>query len=247
MAWYEAGMLRDFQLRFIHFGVSMWILKTESDFEMEIVMQHRIGLVALILAILGLSGCATMSGDECMTSDWSAIGYEDGSRGYTMDRMGQHRKACAKHGVTPDFVAYQDGRDRGLVEYCQPGRGFSVGVNGGSYQGVCHVNLEGDFLDAYNTGHHLYILRSNVRRASSDIHSKDRELERIDEKVAAKEAALISNETTQEQRVYLLADLKDLSERAGTLEAEIKDLYEVRARSQVELDQYQLIVADMGY
>ncbi len=66
-----------------------------------------------------------MNADECMTSDWSAIGYEDGAHGYTMDRMGKHRKACAKHGVTPDLTAYQNGRDRGLVEYCQPGRGFS--------------------------------------------------------------------------------------------------------------------------
>ena len=210
-------------------------------------MQHRISLLVLTLGVLGLSGCATMSSDECMTSDWSAIGYEDGSHGYTMDRMGQHRKACAKHGVTPDFTAYQDGRDRGLVDYCQPGRGFNVGANGGSYQGVCHVNLEGDFLDAYNTGHHLYSLRSNVSRASSSINSKNREIEKIDDKVAVKEAALISNETTQEQRVYLLADLKELSERAGTLEAEIKDLYEVRARSQVELEHFQLVVADMGY
>ena len=73
------------------------------------------GLVLLAVISAGLSGCATMSGDECMTSDWSAIGYEDGSRGYTTERLTKHRKACAKHGVTLDFTAYQDGRDQGLV------------------------------------------------------------------------------------------------------------------------------------
>lgn len=210
-------------------------------------MKHRLSLIALTLALAGLGGCATMSGDECMTSDWSAIGYEDGAYGYTMDRMSKHRKACAKHGVTPDLGAYQSGRDQGLVEYCQPGRGFNVGANGGSYNGVCHVNLEGDFLDAYNTGRHLHTLRSNVNRASSSIGTKQRELERIDDKVVVIAAGLISNETTQEQRILLLVDLKDLSELAGTLDAEIKSLYEVRARSQVELEHFQLVVADMGY
>ena len=210
-------------------------------------MKHRLSLIALTLAFAGLSGCATMSGDECMTSDWSAIGYEDGAYGHTMDRMSKHRKACAKHGVTPDLAAYQNGRDQGLVQYCQPTRGFSVGANGGNYSGVCHVNLEEDFLDGYNTGRHLYTLRSNVNRANSSIGTKQRELERIDDKVAVNVAALISNETTQEQRILLLADLKNISERAGTLDAQIKDLYEVRARSQVELEHYQLVVVDMGY
>ena len=63
----------------------------------------------------------------------------------------------------------------------------------------------------------------------------------------SKEAALIDGETTTEERILLLADLKELSERTGELEAEIRDLYEQRARHQVELDNYQVSVADYGY
>ncbi|NQV86752.1 MAG: DUF2799 domain-containing protein [Woeseiaceae bacterium] len=173
-------------------------------------MNVKWNLVWLSLALAGLSGCASMSGDECATSDWSAIGYEDGSRGYTSDRLGQHRKACAKHGVTPDFTAYQNGRDQGLAEYCQPGRGFNIGSNGGSYNGVCNVNLEGDFLDAYNAGHHLHTLRSNVNRASSSISSKEYELDHIDDDVAVIAAALISNDTTTEQRIALQKAIETL-------------------------------------
>lgn len=204
-------------------------------------------LIGTTFLIAGLSGCATMNGDECATSDWTAIGYEDGARGYTTERFGQHRKACAKHGITPNFTAYQTGRDQGLVEYCQPGRGFDVGSSGGQYNGVCSANLEGDFLDAYNAGYQLYSLRSNVNRATSSINAKERELERIEDKVRHKEAALVSNDTTTEQRVVLLADLKDLSERTGQLESEIKDLYAQRARYQVDLENYQVAVADFGY
>lgn len=205
----------------------------------------RLTLMALVCA--GLSGCASMSGDECVTSDWAAIGYEDGARGYTSDRISQRRKACAKHGVTPDFAAYQNGREEGLVEYCQPGRGFDVGSSGGRYNGVCSVDLEADFLDAYNAGYHLYSLRSNVNRANSGINSKERELERIGDEMREKEASLISKEATIEERVILLADLKDLSERTGQLEAEIKDLYEQRARYQIELENYQAAVVDFRY
>lgn len=204
-------------------------------------------LTWMVLVIAGLSGCASMNGDECVTSDWTAIGYEDGARGYTTERMSQHRKACAKHGVTPDFAAYQNGRDQGLTEYCQPGRGFDVGSSGGKYNGVCSIDLEADFLDAYNAGYHLYSLRTNVNRSTSGINSKERELERIEGKIRKKEASLISGETTTEERVVLLADLKDLSERTGQLEAEIKDLYEQRARYQVELENYQVAVTDYGY
>lgn len=210
-------------------------------------MNRQLKLVFLALAIAGLSGCATMSGDECLTSDWEAIGYEDGARGYTSDQLGARRKACAKHGVTPDFAAYQRGRDLGLAEYCQPGRGFNVGASGGRYYGVCSAHNEASFLDAYNAGHHLYALRSNVNRATNAINARERELDRIRGDMSAKEAALISDETTAEERVVLLLDLKELSERTGQLEAEIKDLYDERARHEVELENYQVALVDYGY
>jgi len=210
-------------------------------------MNSKSSLIWLVIVTGSLSGCASMSSDECMATDWSAIGYEDGARGYTTDRFGKHRKACAKHGVTPDFTAYRNGRDQGLVEYCQPNRGFNVGANGGSYNGVCSINQEADFLDAYNAGHRLYTLRSNVNRANSAINSKENELDRIEETLIRNGAALIAFETTTEQKVLLLAEMKNLAERTGKLQAEIKDLHDVRARNQVELEHYQLVVADLGY
>jgi hypothetical protein len=210
-------------------------------------MNTKLEVFGAALTILVLSGCASMSSEECVATDWSAVGYEDGARGYTTEAFSKHRKACAKHGVTANFGAYQNGREQGLVEYCQPGRGFNVGVSGGRYHGVCDVDLEADFIDAYNAGYQLYTLRANVNRASSSISAKERKLEAVHEEIRAKEAALISSETTTEQRILLLTDLKDLSERTGRLEAEIQELYEIRARHQAELEHYQVAVADYGY
>ena len=159
-------------------------------------MKMKWNVLGATLAILALSGCASMSSEECAATDWSAVGYEDGARGYTTERFSGHRKTCAKHGVTADFGAYQAGREQGLVEYCQPGRGYDVGVSGGRYYGVCSADLEPDFLDAYNAGHYLYTLRANVSRTSSQIAAKERELKKVHGKISDKEAELIDRETT---------------------------------------------------
>ena len=210
-------------------------------------MNTRFAQLIAIAALMILSGCATMSGDECLTSDWRAIGYEDGSQGYGSDRLSQRRKACAKHGVTPDFQVYQDGRTEGLKEYCQPQRGFNLGVGGGRYNGVCPSHLEPGFLDAYRTGSQLHSLRSNVNSANYQISAKERELEDLQDTVRAKEADLIASETTVQDRVLILADLKELSERKGQIEAEIVGLIEDRVVYEQQLASYEQVLADTGY
>ena len=188
-----------------------------------------------------------MSADECATSDWSAVGYEDGSRGYTSERFGNHREACAKHGVTPDFQAYQQGRTGGLVEFCQPSRGFNLGASGSSYNGVCAANLEPDFLDAYRVGQQLHTLRSNVSSANSQIYVKESEIEDIERYIVKKEALLIAEETSAEDRVRALADLKRHSERIGVLETEIGLVIADRALHERDLQNYQQTVEAYGY
>lgn len=200
-----------------------------------------------LIAFFVLSGCASMSADECVMSDWHTIGFEDGSKGYTMDRLGQHRKACAKHGVAPDLRAYQSGRDEGLYQFCQPSRGFNLGAGGGQYNGVCGDHSEPQFLDAYRSGYHLYNLRTNVNSATYQINARTQEIETLKEDIRSKEAALIHKETPTEERILLLADLKDLSERIGQLESEVYMLVEDRARHEEQLAAYQAVLADSGY
>ena len=211
------------------------------------VMNRILINAGIVLAIAVLSGCASLSSEACVTRAWAAIGYEDGSRGYTTDKFGSRRKACAKHGVTADFKAYQEGREEGLVEFCQPSRGYNLGARGGSYYGVCDVAMEGEFLDAYRVGSQLHTLRSNVNNANSKIYSKEAELKRTKEKIRAKEAELISEDVTTQDRVMLLADLKELSERTGELEAEIEALVADKARYEYELRDYEQTVAAYGY
>ena len=210
-------------------------------------MNNRIASLAVVFFALAISGCASMSSEECALSDWSAVGFEDGARGYTTERFSAHRKACAKHGVTADFRAYQEGRDEGLVQFCQPSRGYNLGVNGGTYNGVCDVAMEEEFLDAYRVGHQLYSLRANVNTANSRISARKRELDEIEIDIRSTEASVIAAETTTEDRVLFLADLKRLSERKGEIEVEIEELIIDRTRYEYELSNYKNTVAAYGY
>ena len=213
---------------------------------MESRIHSRKTLPALVLALC-ISGCASMSADECATGDWYTIGFEDGSRGYTAARLGDHRKACAEHGVAPDFTAYRAGHEEGVRDYCRPSRGFRLGSSGGSYQGICSADLEPAFLDAYNSGYQLYNLKSRVDSASYQIGARENELEETRDRIRETEAALISRDTAMEERVLLLADLKELSERTGELQAEIDLLREERAHHEVALASYEAVLADSGY
>lgn len=210
-------------------------------------MNSRLASILLAAVILGLSGCASMSADECLVSDWSAIGYEDGSRGLTTDRFSQHRKACAKHGVAADFEAYKRGREEGLVEFCQPGRGFTYGVNGGRYYGVCSADLEPEYVAAYNVGYQLYTLRAAVSSAESAIYARQAQIKYGEERSVAIGIELISEETTTEQRIALLAEMKELSERKGELESEIEFYIAEKARAEQELELYEQTVVAQGY
>ncbi len=199
------------------------------------------------LALVGLGGCASMSADECLAVDWTAIGYEDGARGYTTERFGTHRKACAKHGVTASLADYRHGHAQGVEVFCQPSRGFNHGASGGSYNGVCPAMLEDDFVDAYHAGRKLYTLRANVNSANSRIYAKEAELNGVNQRIAEATAMMISSETTTEERVLLLAELKELAERTGQLEAEIQQAVEDRARYEQDLEYYEQTVASYGY
>ena len=210
-------------------------------------MNSKILNLALVAILAGLSGCASMSADECLTVDWATVGFEDGTRGYTADRLASHRKACAKHGVAPDLAAYQRGHAQGLESFCQPGRGFNHGANGGRYSGVCPAHLEPDFLEAYNAGHKLHSLRSSLATANSLIQSKAAEMEDAEARIVTAQFELIDDETTSEQRVQLLIELKELAERIGELEVEIEQLVADRARIEQDLQYYESTLTAYGY
>src|SRR5215510_13350673 len=114
-----------------------------------------------------LAGCATLDKNECLRADWYAIGLEDGARGQPVERLGDHRRACAEHGVTPQTERYLAVRTEGLKSYCTYEKGYSAGRAGQSYAGVCPA--AGGFVSGYQRGRDIYDVRRRLDTVNEQI------------------------------------------------------------------------------
>ncbi len=198
-------------------------------------------LVALSTLLLGACA-AKMSKDECRTVDWRTVGYEDGVAGQPGDRIGEHRRACAEYGVTPDLNAYLAGRTAGLREYCQPHNGYRAGANGYTYFDTCPADLAEAFEVAYDEGRALYVRERRVTDTERQIEDRHREIRRLEDRVAESAFDVIDTTSTAEERAQAILDTKQAAERIGRLKAEITELEKERARYQAELDAYRQTV-----
>jgi outer membrane murein-binding lipoprotein Lpp len=164
---------------------------------------------ATALALL-LGGCATLDKDECLNADWQSIGYEDGARGYKTSRIANHRKACAKHGIAPDFDLYERGRLRGLEEWCTPRNGYRQGLGGKGYSGACPEQLEPTFLKGYTYGKDVRAYAATIQRQERDLKKMLTELDAMDQELAAMEDELVSPGVSPRRRRQLLGEIRQL-------------------------------------
>jgi hypothetical protein len=181
-------------------------------------------MAAVVAAIL-LAGCATgMGRDECTAADWRMIGYEDGLRGAPADRIGAHRVACAKHQVTPDLAAWMEGRDRGLVEYCQPRNGYRVGLNGGSYANVCPTATEAGFVNGFRWGRQIHDARADLRGTQARLRGARDGLAHTDSAIASATAELLLSNLPKDRRLFLAQELVRLGQERTELAIRIDEL-----------------------
>jgi hypothetical protein len=192
-----------------------------------------------MIATVLTAGCASMSKDECLAVDWRTIGYEDGVEGYPGDHIAEHRKACAKYGVRADLDLYQQGRNQGLHEFCQPRNGYRLGARGASYNGVCSGELESPFLASFDSGHQLYVLSARLSNAEYQLESKRRELANIEHGILANSVEAVSNDSAADQRAHAVLDVVQLADRASQLKIEIRQLTADSVRYQEDLDSYR--------
>lgn len=180
------------------------------------------------LLILGSSAllvaCAGMNEQACLSTDWATVGFEDGAAGRPESSIGRYRQQCGKHGVSPDLASYRAGHAQGVETYCRPGKGFDVGRSGAIYRNVCPAHLEPEFVAAYDSGRRLFELESSLRDVDNRIAYNKREQKSIKQELTSIAAAMISSETTAEERVHLVARTAELGERHGELEAETEQL-----------------------
>ncbi|MBL4606904.1 MAG: DUF2799 domain-containing protein [Pseudomonadales bacterium] len=183
-----------------------------------------------------LSACASLSKDECKLANWEVIGYEDGNKGQSQAQIGKHRSACAKHGIAPDLAAYQQGHQRGVRNFCNPGRGYSMGSKGIRYNGMCPKDLEPAFLTAYRAGKKVHVARQQVKTLQNKQNKQTTELKTVKTQLRAKEGLLLSPQGSLAQKASLLLEIKDLNQRSGELAAQIKQTEKELALSRAKLN-----------
>ena len=127
-------------------------------------------LNAAILSVvtIGLSSCASISEGDCVSGNWSDIGYKDGVNGKSRDKLADYTKTCAKYGVEPNHKVYLTSFESGLVKYCTYEQGYELGENGNIYNQVCSGNLADGFSQGYDEGRVVYEIYREHKRLMSE-------------------------------------------------------------------------------
>jgi hypothetical protein len=157
---------------------------------------------AALTSLLVLSGCVSMSPQECRTADWYEVGQRDGQNGEPRSTLEDHVKACGEAHISPDRGLYQKGWARGIVSYCTPRNGMEVGRRGSSYSGSCPAELEPAFREPYRLGREVYDAQQELNRLDSDSRTQQRKLNDA------------KNDDAKQQARRALRDIDDRQRRA---------------------------------
>lgn len=127
----------------------------------------------LLLPLLLLAGCASLSEGDCRSASWEDIGYRDGAKGSGPDRAQDHASACVEYGISVDREAWKTGYERGLDVYCTPENAVEVALSGGNYGGVCPPDSDAAFATHWRAARPVYEQRQKV----AQLDQRRRELE----------------------------------------------------------------------
>lgn len=180
-------------------------------------------IILLITWLSCIAGCASMNEAECRNADWRMIGLEDGMAGLSRAKIGDHRQACAKHNMTPDLDAYNNGHREGVISFCTEANGYKFGRSGGSYSGVCPEDLRDEFLLGFQQGKKLHKVEQELRELVSSIKRSETRIKAIQKELLEAEEQLISDESTEDARRSLLEEVKQLEKELEELEDSLEN------------------------
>jgi hypothetical protein len=203
-------------------------------------------VAAVLAAGAVLAACETgppMTAAQCQVADWRQVGFQDGSTGRLPERFVALEQACAAAGLPSDQQAYLSGHREGLYSYCQPERGFRLGLEGGGYRGACPPELDSLFRMALSDGSRAYSALSAVRSAESAINSLRSERDDLSSKIAANELGLARSQTEAEKTRHRDEIIRLRNERR-TVEDRLYDAERDRRSTERDLDRVRY---DLGF
>ena len=121
-----------------------------------------------------------MSPEECRFANWSDVGMRDGLEGRPLALLNTRISDCSEASVRVDGNAYLAGREAGLKTFCRLDNAVQLGLNGGSYEGVCPAQIDGEFRRRYQFGYNVYASHGEVIRIENRMQSLEQRLFRLD-------------------------------------------------------------------
>ena len=133
-------------------------------------------LLVTLALFAWLTGCATMTANECKVANWGEVGLRDGLAGAALPVLNDRVKDCAEAQVPVDTPRYLQGRDQGLLQYCRIENAVPLGLDGKSYNGVCPVAVDGEFRRRFQIGREGYVARNELRSLESRLNVAEEHL-----------------------------------------------------------------------
>lgn len=133
-------------------------------------------LTLTLVTALAITSCATMSPEECRRANWRDVGLRDGLDGSPLALLAERTSDCAEAKVTVDNVAYLLGRDDGLKTFCRVENALPLGLNGGTYHGVCPPQVDEEFRRRHAIGYNVFFWRNELAQIGSRMQSLEMRL-----------------------------------------------------------------------
>lgn len=159
------------------------------------------------LALITLSGCTSLSQEECAYANWQQLGYDHGQSGKTYSQGVDTVTACQEFGISPDVAQYKEGYDNGLRYYCKPENGFAVGIRGESFNGVCNSK---QFRKAWQEGNDRYQLEERKAEIEQRLNEIDWRLNTIRDELSAETVGSNKRKELHREREMLDDERDDL-------------------------------------
>lgn len=141
----------------------------------RLLYKRKLWLAGVV--IVTIAGCASKAERYgCSDKDWYEVGRRDGVQGMTLSRADRYRQECPVDFTRDKETMYANGRNAGLVEYCEAPNGYDLGRMGLTYQGVCPVLSEPDFLKEFRRGEAARQAELEKRKVESQISRLTEEL-----------------------------------------------------------------------
>lgn len=158
----------------------------------------RTSLTVLMAAVM-LCGCATLSKEECMTGNWEAIGFSDGAAGRSAERLNSHNRACAKVGISPDYHAWERGRQAGLKQYCTTDNAYQTGKQGYTLNAVCPADITANLQRINADGRAYHLAQTQLQQTQRDLEQHQQQYRKL------RDGDNLDFKSEKEARAYLLS------------------------------------------